>query len=113
MVHTIVKFIYSEKATKFYKIFTLLLSIFTVGKSKEQISQNFKAFSEHTNFTFIIEYIIHQGPPASAITDTISFFFQKEYWRLEYFEQTVIDLWKSSKWLDHGPNGSPHPGREW
>ena len=79
MVHTIVKFIYSEKATKFYKIFTLLLSICTVGKSKVQISQNFKAFSEHTNFTFIIEYIIHQGPPASGITDTKSyhFFFKK------------------------------------
>ena len=48
-----VKFIYSEKATKFCKIFTLLLSVCTVDKSKVKISQNFKAFSEYTNFMFV------------------------------------------------------------
>ena len=42
------KFIYSEKATKFSKIFPLLL---TVVKSKGKISQNFVAFSEYMNFT--------------------------------------------------------------
>ena len=42
-------FIYSEKATKFYKIFTLLLNVCTVVKVK--ISQNFVAFSEYMNFT--------------------------------------------------------------
>ena len=42
-----VKFIYSEKATKFCEIFTLLLS---VVKSKVKISQNFVAFSEYMNF---------------------------------------------------------------
>ena len=45
-----VKFIYSEKATKFYKIFTLLLTVCTVVKSKVKISQNFVAFSEYMNF---------------------------------------------------------------
>ena len=38
-----VKFIYYEKATKFSKIFTLLLTVFTVAKSKVKISQKFVA----------------------------------------------------------------------
>ena len=46
----VVKFIYSEKATKFCEIFILLLSVCTVDKSKVKISQNFVAFSEYTNF---------------------------------------------------------------
>ena len=46
----IVKFIYSEKATKFCKIFPLLLIVCTVVKSKKKISQNFVAFSEYMNF---------------------------------------------------------------
>ena len=47
------KFIYSEKATNFCKISTLLLSVCTQDKSKVEISQNFVAFSEYTNFTEI------------------------------------------------------------
>ena len=39
------KFIYSEKATKFREIFLLLLTVFTVVKSKGKISQNFVAIS--------------------------------------------------------------------
>ena len=46
----LVKFIYSERATKFCEISTLLLSVCTVGKSKVEISQNFLAFSEYKNF---------------------------------------------------------------
>ena len=46
-----IKFIYSEKATKFCKIFTLLLSYVVPVKSKVNISQNFVAFSECMNFT--------------------------------------------------------------
>ena len=45
-----IKFIYSEKAKKFCKIFTLLLTVCTVVKSKVKISQNFVAFSEYMNF---------------------------------------------------------------
>ena len=43
-----VKFIYSEKAIKFCKIFTLLLTGTTKDKSKIKvnITQNFVAFSE-------------------------------------------------------------------
>ena len=47
----VLKFIYSEKATKFCEVSTLLLSVCTVDKSKVEISQNFVAFSEYTNFT--------------------------------------------------------------
>ena len=44
------KFIYSEKATKFCEIFTLLLSYVVPVKSKVKISQNLVAFSEYMNF---------------------------------------------------------------
>ena len=43
------KFIYSEKATNFFEISTLLLSGCTVDKSKVEILPNFVAFSEYTN----------------------------------------------------------------
>ena len=46
----LVKFINSEKATKFCEIFTLLLSYVVPVKSKVKISQNFVAFSEYMNF---------------------------------------------------------------
>ena len=46
-----VKFIYSEKATKFCKIFALLLSYVVPVKIKVTISQNFVAFSEYMNFS--------------------------------------------------------------
>ena len=45
-----VKFIYSEKATKFCEISTLLLSYVVPVKSKVEISQNFVAFSVYMNF---------------------------------------------------------------
>ena len=47
----VLKFIYSKKATKFCKIFTLLLSYVVPVKSKVKISQNFVAFSEYMIFT--------------------------------------------------------------
>ena len=45
------KFIYSEKATKFCEIFPLLLTVCTAVKNKGKILQNFVAFSEYMNFT--------------------------------------------------------------
>ena len=48
------KFLYSEKAPKFCKISTLILSVCTVDKSKVEISQNFVAFSECTNFKEVL-----------------------------------------------------------
>ena len=44
------KFIYSEKATKFCEISNLLLSYVVPVKSKVEISQNLVAFSEYMNF---------------------------------------------------------------
>ena len=45
-----IKFVYSEKTTKFCEISTLLLSTVHTDKSKVEISQNFVAFSEYMNF---------------------------------------------------------------
>ena len=57
---------YSEKATKFWEIFTLLLSYIVPVKSKVKISQNFVAFSEYMNFNAELgistgEYNINHG----------------------------------------------------
>ena len=43
--------IYSEKATKFSEMSTLLLSYVVPVKSKVEISQNFVALSEYMNFS--------------------------------------------------------------
>ena len=45
------KFIYSEKATKFCEIFNLLLSYVVPVRSKVKILQNSVAFSKYINFT--------------------------------------------------------------
>ena len=55
------KFIYSEKATKFCEIFTLLLTACTVVKSKVKISQNCVAFSEFMNFNINILIAFFNG----------------------------------------------------
>ena len=44
------KFIYSEKAIRFWKITTVDLTGTTNDKSSVEISQNFVAFSEYINF---------------------------------------------------------------
>ena len=63
-----IKFIYSEKATKFCKISTLLLIVCTVVKSKVEISQNFVAFSEYMNFTtFFISLPVEKEKEKSTI----------------------------------------------
>ena len=46
----VIKFIYSEKATKFCETSTLDLTVLHMVKSKVEISQNFVAFSEYMNF---------------------------------------------------------------
>ena len=51
------KFIYSKKAKKICKIFTLLLSYVVPVKSKVKISRNFVAFSEYMNFNNYIAKI--------------------------------------------------------
>ena len=50
------KFIYSEKATKFWEISIVDLSYVVPVKSKVEISQNFVAFSEYMNFIKCRDY---------------------------------------------------------
>ena len=47
------KFIHSEKASKFCKISTLLLSYVVPVKIKVEILQNFVAFSEYMNLSML------------------------------------------------------------
>ena len=47
----LIKFIYSEKATKYSEISTVDLSYVESVKSTVEISQHFVAFSEYMNFT--------------------------------------------------------------
>ena len=49
------KFIYSEKATKYCEISTIDLTVTTLNKSTVEISQNFVAFSEYMNFNNMYE----------------------------------------------------------
>ena len=58
LVFIFLKFIYSEKSTKFCEVFTLLLSYVVPVKSKVKISQNFVAISEYMNFTKIFIYYL-------------------------------------------------------
>ena len=46
----LIKFIYSEKSDKILRNLHLTLLVCTVDKSKVEISKNFVAFSEYTNF---------------------------------------------------------------
>ena len=50
LFNILLKFLYSEKATKFCEISTLLLSTVHTDKSKVKILQNFVAFLEYMNF---------------------------------------------------------------
>ena len=60
VIYWVLKFIYSEKATKFCEISTLILSYVVPVKSKVKISPKFVAFSEYMNFNtfFFLNYIL-------------------------------------------------------
>ena len=58
ILHTYLKFIYSENATKFYEISTVDMSYVVPVKSTVEISQNFVAFSEYLNFTKFLSCFI-------------------------------------------------------
>ena len=53
-VAAVLKFLYSEKATKFCEISTLDLSYVVTVKSTVEISQNIVAFSEYMNFMSLL-----------------------------------------------------------
>ena len=55
-----IKFIYSEKATTFCKMFTLLLSYVLPVKNKGKIPQNLVAFSEYNDcFFYLFSKVSH------------------------------------------------------
>ena len=58
---TFLKFVYSEKTTKFWKISNLLLSVCTVDKSKVKILKNFVAFSEYINFKCLVDQALNSN----------------------------------------------------
>ena len=54
----VIKFVFSKKATKIDKIFTVDLTFYLVSvKSTVKIFSIFVAFLENTNFTFILEFL--------------------------------------------------------
>ena len=61
-----IKFLYSEKATKFEEIILLVLTLLDIVKTKRMISSNFVAFSEYMNFIRLSSHIYlypQMGPP--------------------------------------------------
>ena len=66
----VIKFIYSEKATKFCEISTLLLTRTTQDISKGEISHYFVAFSEYMNFKNPLFSIIFFQKPSEYETTT-------------------------------------------
>ena len=74
-----VNFIYSEKATKFCEISTLLFSYVVPVKSKVEISQNFVAFSEYINFTMFVFFGSNGNLELNFGINYIIFSLTKEY----------------------------------
>ena len=58
IIFQLIKFIYSEKATKFCEISTVDLSYVLTVKSTVEISQNFVAFSEYKNVNVFAFYTL-------------------------------------------------------
>ena len=69
------KFIYSERATKFCAIFTLLLSYVVTVKSKVKISKKFVAFSEYMNFN----PISREGQIKTTTSTRLPWIFRPSY----------------------------------
>ena len=79
------KFIYSEKVTKFCEIFSLLLSYLVPVKSKVKISQNFLAFLECMNF-------INVSKANLAFILARCWFLSSATWKIQ---GSIIELQKS------------------
>ena len=85
----LLKFIYSEKATKFCKISTIDLSYVVPVKSTVEISQNFVAFSEYMNFmNQSILYKVGMKKKHYVIIDAIEYI--KYVW---YQFCNIISVW--------------------
>ena len=111
MSNVLLKFIYFEKATKFCKIFPLLMTVCTAVISKGKISQNFVAFSEYMNFTKevcietvtievgVIGFFKVKRRPLSKKIAALSFIHW--YWRLvgTYINWCIFKLVYLVSWL--------------
>ena len=76
------KYIYSEKATKFCEIFILLLSYVMPVKSEVKILQNFVAFSEYMYFNKNILFSGLIAVPINcmmSVTGNCSYKYDKNY----------------------------------
>ena len=67
----LLKFVYSEKATKFCEISTLILSYVVPVKSKVEISQNFVAFSEYMNFNLTFQELVREVDPNEQLDEEV------------------------------------------
>ena len=64
-------FKYSEKATTFCEIFTLVLSYVVPVKSKVEILQNFVAFSEYINFNLTFQELVREVDPNEQLDEEV------------------------------------------
>ena len=82
-----VKFIYSEKATKFCEISTVYLSYVVPVKSTVEISQNFVAFSECMNFKIPQIWPFLKGV---SIWPFLKTFLQVDLFELSTFKNALL-----------------------
>ena len=98
-----VKFIYSEKATKFCEISNVDLSYAVTVKSTMEILQNFVAFSEYMNFIFTEmagNMIMANLKKISKVTNT----------RRDFpFLPVPMMRWQAGKKDIHGNHPAVHP----
>ena len=97
-------FIYSEKATKFCEIFTLLLSYVVPVKSKVKISQNFVAISEYMNFIYLSNLIIIYNSRLVELTEIRrhGYVFRMDYESfLSRYKMLSVHTWPH--WTAGGP----------
>ena len=98
-----VKFIYSEKAAKFYEISTLILNTVHTVKIKVKISQNFVAFSEYMNFkksyftSDIGLWYMIRIQECSYFAQTFSKFVKVFYLVFVHIIQDMIKVWMEVK----------------
>ena len=88
----IVKLIYSEKATKFCKIFTLLLSYVVPVKRTVKILLNFMAFSEYINVN-ILNFIYRCAFCRFVFQYISEIFYLVNFEIVWYIFQKDIDFW--------------------
>ena len=105
--HSLLKFVYSEKATKFCEISTLLLSTVHTDKNKVEISQNFVAFSEYMNFIFLHLYLLFSRNILSYFKKLKKYFFKTQVHNDSLNECALIRmiLLKKNSTDDHNSKG--------